>query len=100
MNSTDIFIGIIIGACSTGMIASAIWLWRDREQGPLVINDDDGPFRPVTDNDLRLVRVCEQCRRYLCESRTITAGQHLNVIYSVCPRCAKRAAVAVKPAVV
>lgn len=94
MNPSDLFVGTVIGASVTGMVSTFLWKWRDGAQGPLNINLDDGPFRPLTDSDLRLIRVCSSCRRYIGEHRTLTAGQHLNILEICCPRCAKRAAVA------
>ena len=94
----DIAIGIIIGASISGMVASALWIHVCRRAGaPVIVAGDDEPFRPVTDSDLRIVRVCESCRRYQGPHRTITAGQHLSVLPLLCPRCAKRAALAVAP---
>lgn len=91
MNNHDLLGGIVIGAAVAGMIASVLWVRRDRIQGPLPVPPDDEPFRPLA--DLRLLRVCDCCRRYIGDSRTITSGQHLNLLPTICPRCTKRGAI-------
>ncbi len=38
--NTDIIIGMVVGASFTGVIASLLWIARDRMQGPLPIKED------------------------------------------------------------
>ena len=97
LHDLDLIIGILTGAAFTGAVATLLWKWRDGAQGTLNINLDDGPFRPLADSDLRLIRVCDSCHRYIGDHRTLTAGQHINILPTTCPRCAKRAAVAAAP---
>lgn len=58
----------------------------------------ESPLRPLSDADIRILRVCDSCRRYMGETRTIEAGQHLNLLHDLCPRCAKRRAATVQTA--
>ena len=90
LHDLDTLVGIIIGASITGMVASAGWIWLCRKSGApvLPVADDDAPFRPVTDSDLRLVKICDGCRRYQGEDRVVAKWQHLNVMLVTCPRCA------------
>lgn len=98
LNDLDTIAGMLIGASVAGMVASALWIWVCKAGVlPPPVPPDDAPFRPASDSGLRLLRICESCRRYLGESRTITGGQHLNILGTTCPRCAKRAAVAADP---
>jgi len=83
----DIIVGIFTGSMIAGAIASALWIYHTRRDG-LPVPLDDAPFRAVTDADLRLLKICEGCRRYQGNARVISKGQHLNVMLVVCPRCA------------
>lgn len=91
-------LGLALGCVLSGMVFFALWTARDRLQGPLNPNPDwpDASLKPLTDEDLRLLRACRDCRRYLGPRRYIEAGQHLNIISELCPHCAKRAALLAK----
>lgn len=87
LSELDTLMGLIIGASVTGMVASALWIYRDRPPAPLPVPPDDEPFRPL--DDLRLLRICDHCRRYLGGDRTLVNGQHLSLLHVLCPHCAK-----------
>ena len=94
MNTFDqaLFLGFLLGVTASATLALGLWLSRNEDRDTILpISDDDGPFRP-THRDGRLVRVCGACHRYLGDSRTITAGQHLDVLPDLCTRCAKHRA--------
>lgn len=82
-----------------GILVSAFGLL-----GLLIIHDEtrladtkDAPFEPTRDSSLRLMTVCGSCRCYIGPDRKISSGQHLSMLSGLCPRCAKRQALARVP---
>lgn len=42
------------------------------------------------EEDLRLLRICDRCRKVLSPSRMIRQGQHLSVCHDICQSCANQ----------
>lgn len=89
MNTYDeaMFYGFLLGIIAATLIEAVLWFARDESNLLLRLPRDrdwpDVPLRRLTDDDLRIIRICDGCRCYMGGTRTINAGQHLNLLHDV-----------------
>lgn len=67
----------------TFITAACLWLMRKSDD-----DADAGILTTPLEEDLRLLRVCDRCRRVLSASRMVHQGQHLSICHDICPACA------------
>lgn len=79
--NTETVICLLIAAASIGYLSWLIGPADDAAAGVALGNAEE---------DLRLLRICDRCRKVLSPSRTIRQGQHLSVCHDICPSCAKQ----------
>lgn len=96
MNDFDqaLTMGFAAGAFASAMLWLSLKIARsEKPEMPGTDVWPEEPLRPLRDEDLRVVRICDACRRYMGSDRTLRAGQHVGIKHDLCPFCAKKAAV-------
>lgn len=90
-----LLLGYILGVGTCALIGLACYIAKGEGRLQQRIQNTDWPEEPLPplDESLRLMRVCDGCRKYMGTDRRLLHGQHVGMVHDLCTKCAKRKAV-------